>query len=158
MNYYERIQQSIDYMEDHLAKDVTIEDAGYRIFGYNHPDPSNVDDASELYGYEVCVTIPDTIYEKLEDIPGDFVKGTYDGVKRKVIQGGRYAVFSDFTDGNYMTTDTDLPHLMQTWMQMEQWRGEGKVKAGKHQWVEEWKLEQFMFPAQEIRVCYPIQL
>jgi DNA gyrase inhibitor GyrI len=39
--------------------DVYFHDMSYRIFGYNHPDPSNVDDSEEIYGYEVCVTISD---------------------------------------------------------------------------------------------------
>lgn len=307
---------------------ISLNDSAYRIFGYNNPDPSNVDDAGELYGYEVCVTIPDALYETLCDVPQDFEKGTYDSVKRKVIKGGKYAVlsvkrdetgdiglnimkawkrfgkwmeegkyvwgrrqyleehlgftddddhiggvelympieeapkltlsekneiiipacrvaifrtegndgnkiadecwgkalawakrkhlddkecrifqynkgfdrrppffhvimislpegfdevqddgnaetmgadggemmsvgggevvFGDFSGGKYMTVETDLQHLMETWMHMEQWRKETKTKGANHQWVEEWILENWSFPYKQIKVCYPI--
>lgn len=298
---------------------ISLQDSAYRIFGYNHPDPSDVD-ADELYGYEVCVTIPDALYQTLDDVPKDFVKGTYDTVKRRVIQGGKYAVLSvkrddqddiginimkawkrftkwleegkyiwggrqyleehlgfsedddhiggvelympiekapklavtdikeevipacrvamfkmegenadklaekcwekaltwakdnclnnqecrifqfnkgfdrrpplfhaimitlpewfdedtclgntdsqrddgrqftfyDFPGGKYMTVDTKLEHLMETWKHMEQWRKETKTAGGSHQWVEEWVLDNWSFPYRQIKVCYPI--
>lgn len=292
---------------------ISLRDTAYRIFGYNHPDPSDVDDADELYGYEVCVTIPDALYETLEDVPHDFEKGTYDKVKRRIIKGGKFAVlsvkrdetgdigmnimsawkrfgkwmeegkyiwgkrqyleehlgfseeddhiggvelympierapklaaiekeemtiptcrvamfrtegtngekladecwgqaltwakenclddkkcrifqynkgfdrrpplfhvimitlpegfdekacsgggqvtFCDFTGGRYMTISTNLEHLMETWMYMEQWRKETKTPGANHQWVEEWALSNWSFPYQQIKVCYPIE-
>ena len=291
---------------------ISPKDSAYRIFGYNNPDPSNAADAEELYGYEVCITIPDSLYDTLEDVPCDFVKGTYDCVKRKILKGGKYAVlsvkrdgsgdigtnimhawerfskwidegkyiwggrqyleehleftedaehiggvdlylpvetapkiavtetreetipstrvalfriegndgdklamqcwnialtwakankldpettrtfqynkgfdrrppffhvimltlpesfdetkavscenvtFTEFSGGKYMTVITDLPHLGNTWSQMEQWRKESGAKAGRHQWVEEWTLNHFEFPYRQIKVCYPI--
>ena len=289
---------------------IVINEGGYRLFGYNHPD--TMDQEEKEYGYEMCVTIPDELYEKLEDVPENFTNGTYDGIKRRIIEGGKYAIlsvkrdsngeignniahawkrffkwldegkyiwggrqyleehlgfdseddhiggvelylpiedvpkvkesgmsemtlspfrvavfreegkdgeqianacwwkaitwakeqglkseacrifqynkgfdrrppffhvimmtlpdgfneerfeaddrvqFEDFLGGKFMTMETDLIHLGSTWMIMEQWRKETKAKAGGHQWVEEWLLEEWKMPAKSIRVCYPI--
>lgn len=292
--------------------DVYFHDVSYRIFGYNHPDPSNVDDSQEIYGYEVCVTISDEQFLRLNDVPADFVKGTYDEVKRRILSGGKYAVmsvkrddtgdigsniiaawkrfvlwigeskylwggsqyleehlgfsekddhiggvdlyisikeapkdinsekikevipacrvaifrsdgaeseiiahkcwekalsfanenrlddkickiyqynkgfdnrppffhiimitlpeefdevdcrsvdsiiFDVFPGGTYMATYTSLEHLRETWMLMEKWRKETKTKPAKHQWVEEWYLDNWRFPYKKIKVLYPI--
>lgn len=292
--------------------DIYFHDRAYRIFGYNHPDPLNVDDCDEIYGYEVCVSISDEQYAKLKDVPKDFVKGTYDEVKRRMISGGKYAVmsvkrddtgdignniitawkrfnlwmgdskylwggkqyleehlgfsetddhiggvdlyisiidapknnnaekvkeviypcrvavfrtdgndgekiaiecwekalsfakqnhlndkacklyqynkgfdkrppfyhvvmivlpdefnesnciacdslvFDMFNGGTYMTVISSYEHLKETWMLMEKWRKETKTKYAKHQWVEEWFLENWSFPCKKMKVCYPI--
>lgn len=57
---------------------ISFQDGAYRIFGYNNPDPSDTDDYNEIYGYEVCVTISEEQYEKLKDVPKDFINETYD--------------------------------------------------------------------------------
>jgi len=112
---------------------ISMKDTGCRIFGYNNPDPSDVDDASELYGYEVCITIPDSLYEKLEDIPNGFTKGTYDGVKRRVLQGGKYAIMSVRRDakGDIGT------NIMHAWKRFNKWLQEGKYVWGGRQYLEE---------------------
>ena len=112
---------------------ISLKESAYRIFGYNHPDPSNVDDPEELYGYEVCVTIPDSLYEKLEDVPEDFTKGTYDSVKRRVIEGGKYAVMSVKRDSN-----GDIGNnIMHAWKRFNKWLDEGKYIWGERQYLEE---------------------
>lgn len=292
--------------------DVCFHDASYRIFGYNHPDPSNVDNPDEIYGYEVCVSISDELFANLNDVPKDFSNGTYNEVKRRIISGGKYAVmsvkrddagdignniiaawkrfnswigdskylwggnqyleehlgfsesddhiggvdlyisvkdapkenhiekieelipacrvavfrtegdnreqiaiecwekvlsfakqnqldaktcklyqynkgfdlrppffhivmitlpaefdekkciatdsvnFTTFHGGNYMTVYTTQNKLGETWMLMEKWRKETKTKYAKHQWVEEWFLDNWSFPCKKIKVCYPI--
>lgn len=292
--------------------DVYFHDISYRIFGYNHPDPSDVDDSEEIYGYEVCISVSEELYNKLNDVPKDFVSGTYNEVKRRILSGGKYAVMSvkrddsgdignnimaawkrfgswlgdskylwggkqyleehlgfseeddhvggvdlyisikdaprdihsekimeviperrvalfrtDGTDneqiaidcweeaiafakenqfdnerckiyqynkgfdlrppffhiimitlpvgfeedncrrkdsakfvtfhgGTYMTANTSLEQLAETWMLMEKWRKETKTKPAKHQWVEEWYLENWTFPCKKVKVLYPI--
>lgn len=292
--------------------EVYFHDDSYRIFGYNHPDPSNVDDSEEIYGYEVCVSIADELFAKLKDVPGNDVKGTYNEVKRRILSGGKYAVmsvkrdntdeignniiaawkrfniwireskylwggnqyleehlgfsetddhtggvdlyisikdapknnrfekteaaipacrvaifrvdgdnseqiafecwekafsfakqnllddkvckiyqynkgfdrrppffhtimitlpekfdeencvmtkeikFDTFHGGRYMTIETTFEHLGDAWMLMEKWRKNSKTKLAKHQWVEEWFLENWSFPCKKIKVCYPI--
>lgn len=112
---------------------VSFRNTTYRIFGYNHPDPSNVDDPDELYGYEVCINIPDTLYDTLEDVPIDFVKGTYDKVKRRILHGGKYAVMTVKRDEN---NDIGTP-IMAAWKRFQTWIGESKYLWGGQQYLEE---------------------
>lgn len=119
-----------DWVKQH---DISLKDEAYRIFGYNNPDPSNPEDSSELYGYEVCVTIPDTLYEKLEDVPQDFSRCTYDKVRRKVIYGGKFAVLSVKRDGN---GDVGI-NIMHAWQRFNKWMEEGKYVWGGRQYLEE---------------------
>lgn len=285
---------------------VAFHNQGYRVFGYNNPDPSNVD-SDETYGYEVCITISDELYDSLEDVPEGFAKGTYDCVKRRILKGGKFAVtsvkreenedigegimktwkrfsewlheskyiwggnqyleehlgfseeddhiggvdlyisiqdapkevfsvkeeeeipafrvavfrtegmdgekianeswdkalsfarehrldskacrifqynkgfsrrppffcvvmitlpetftedlpeISSFPGGTYMTIHVDREHIGNGWMLMEKWRKETKTKAGNHQWVEEWSLDNWEFPCKDIKICYPIK-
>lgn len=115
------------------AHGAVFHEEGCRVFGYNHPDPSNVDDPEELYGYEVCVTIPEELYETLGDVPEDFVKGTYDGVKRRILQGGKYAVMSVKRDA-----DGELGfNIMRAWKRFGKWLEEGKYVWGGDQYLEE---------------------
>ncbi len=288
------------------AHGISFADQSYRVFGYNNPDPSNVD-SDETYGYEVCVTIPDELYDTLEDVPEGFTKGTYDCVKRRMLSGGKFAVtsvkrdqnwelggaimlawkrfsewlheskyiwggnqyleehlgfseddthiggvdlyisiqdapkealsekaeeeipaykvavfrtegndpeqnaneswgralafakehkldskecrifqynagfsrkppffhvvmialpdsfseelpeVSTYTGGSYMTIHVDFEHIGEGWMLMEKWRKDTKTKAGNHQWVEEWTLDNWQWPCKDIKICYPIQ-
>lgn len=55
-----------------------IEEPGIRIFGYNNPNPTSME--QKEYGYEVCVTIGDADVKESEF------------VKIKVLEGGLYAV------------------------------------------------------------------
>ena len=55
-----------------------------------------------------------------------------------------------------MTCPADPDHIAEGWMQMEKWRKESHTVAGNHQWVEEWKLENWNWPCLGIKLCYPI--
>lgn len=104
----------------------------YRVFGYNNPDPSNVD-SDETYGYEVCITISDALYDSLEDVPEGFTKGTYDGVKRRILQGGKFAVTSVKRDGK-----GDIGgEIMRAWKRFSEWLHESKYIWGGNQYLEE---------------------
>lgn len=125
---------AFEVMKDWAAKHrIAFQDSSYRIFGYNHPDPSNVDDPNEIYGYEVCVTVPDELYDTLEDVPQNFVKGTYDSVKRRTIKGGKYAVLSVKREGK-----EDIGYqIMMAWKRFGSWMSESKYLWGGSQYLEE---------------------
>ncbi|MBE5779367.1 MAG: helix-turn-helix domain-containing protein [Clostridiales bacterium] len=112
--------------------DLALHREGYRVFGYNHPDPENVD-SDETYGYEVCLTIPDELYNTLPDVPADFVRGTYDGVKRRVLPGGKYAVMSVKRE-----EEGDIgQEIMKAWKRFIIWLDESKYTLGGGQYLEE---------------------
>lgn len=102
----------------------------YRVFGYNNPDPSNED---EIYGYEVCITIPDELYDSLQDVPEGFTKGTYDGVKRRVLSGGKFAVTSVKREG----TEDIGEEIAKSWQRFSAWLHESKYIWGGNQYLEE---------------------
>lgn len=112
---------------------LTFKDSAYRIFGYNNPDPSDSENPEELYGYEVCVTIPDSLYDTLDDVSGDFTAGTYDSIKRKILTGGKYAVMSvkRSDDGDIGT------NIVYAWKRFSKWLDEGKYIWGGRQYLEE---------------------
>lgn len=112
---------------------VSIHDGSYRIFGYNHPDPSDVDNADEIYGYEVCITISEEQYDKLNDVPLDFVSGTYDEVKRRILNGGKYAVMSVKRDG----TGDIGNSIIAAWKRFTSWIDDSKYLWGGNQYLEE---------------------
>lgn len=96
-------------------------------------DPSNVDDSEEIYGYEVCVTISEEQFLKLNDVPADFVKGTYDVVKRRILSGGKYAVMSVKRD----ETGDIGSNIILAWKRFVLWIGESKYLWGGSQYLEE---------------------
>lgn len=113
--------------------DVYLHDISYRIFGYNHPDPSDVDDYEEIYGYEVCVTISDEQFLRLKDVPANFVKGTYNEVNRRILSGGKYAVMSVKRDDK-----GDIgKNIIAAWKRFNLWIGESKYLWGGNQYLEE---------------------
>lgn len=112
--------------------DVAFHDPEYRVFGYNNPDPSNVD-SDETYGYEVCITISEELFETLEDVPEGFTRGTYDSVKRRVLSGGKFAVTSVKRDGN---GEVGL-EIMNAWKRFSEWLNESKYNWGGNQYLEE---------------------
>jgi len=112
--------------------DIAFHDPEYRVFGYNNPDPSNVD-SDETYGYEVCITIPDDLYEILEDVPEKFTKGTYPCVKRRVLSGGKFAVMSVKRDDK----DDIGEGIMLAWKRFNAWLHESKYIWGGNQYLEE---------------------
>ena len=113
--------------------DVSFHDISYRIFGYNHPDPSNVDNSEEIYGYEVCVTISDEQFSSLKDVPENFVNGTYNEVKRRILRGGKYAVMSVKRDDS---EDIGVP-IIAAWKRFNLWIEESKYIWGGNQYLEE---------------------
>ncbi len=105
---------------------------GCRVFGYNNPDPSDPA-GDETYGYEVCVTVPDRVYDRLEDIPDGFVRGTYDSVKRRTLSGGKFAVLSVRRDA----TGEVGGEIMKAWQRFTAWLHESKYIWGGAQYLEE---------------------
>jgi len=112
--------------------DVAFHDPEYRVFGYNNPDPSNVD-SDETYGYEVCMTIPEELFELLEDVQEGFQKGTYDSVKRRVLSGGKFAV----TSVRWEHGDECGGEIMNAWKRFGEWLHESKYIWGGNQYLEE---------------------
>ena len=112
--------------------DVFFRGQGYRVFGYNNPDPSEPG-SDETYGYEVCVTIPDALYEMLEDVPEGFERGTYDGVKRRVLSGGKYAVTSVRRDAQGEIGG----EIINAWKRFSTWLHESRYIWGGGQYLEE---------------------
>lgn len=105
---------------------------GNRVFGYNNPDPSDPA-GDETYGYEVCITIPESLYEQLEDVPEGFTRGTYDGVKRRRLPGGKYAVLSVKRGADGMVGG----EIMYAWQRFSAWLNESKYIWGGNQYLEE---------------------
>ena len=130
-----------DHPEDHafaaLKKwaqehDVFFHESGYRVFGYNNPDPTDVD-SNETYGYEACVTIPDALYDQLPDVPEGFERGTYNSVRRRILPGGKYAVMSvrRGKDGDIGMA------IMQAWKRFGAWLRDSRYSWGGKQYLEE---------------------
>ncbi len=98
---------------------LNIEKDGVRIFGYNKPDV--MEQGQEEYGYEVCVTIGDSINIRDERI------------KTKTLPGGLYAV-----TGVRRNKDTELGYeIMKAWQRFGSWIMDSKYVTGGHQWLEE---------------------
>lgn len=62
-----------------------------------------------------------------------------------------------FEGGIYMAMDTNLSSLPNAWCEMWNWQKITKVKAGRHQWAEEWKIDGWNWPEKGIKVLYPIK-
>ena len=112
--------------------DIAFHDPEYRVFGYNNPDPSNVD-SEETYGYEVCMTVPEELFEILEDVPEGFERGTYDRVKRRVLSGGKFAV----TSVRWEHHEECGGEIMNAWKRFGEWLHESKYIWGGNQYLEE---------------------
>lgn len=96
-----------------------INEQKLRIFGYNNPSPSSPD--QEEYGYEVCVTIDDSVVACDEH------------VQVKMLSGGLYAVTSVSQGDN-----GDMgPEIEKAWVRFSNWMKDSKYIYGKHQWLEE---------------------
>ena len=95
-----------------------INEQKMRIFGYDNPSPSSPD--QEEYGYEVCVTIDDSVVVD-------------DHVQVKVLSGGLYAVTS-VSQGE----SGDLgPEIAKAWGRFNNWMKDSKYVYGKHKCLEE---------------------
>ena len=96
---------------------IHLEEPKYRIFGYNNPNPTSLEDTE--YGYEVCVTIDEGV------IVEDYL------VKTKMLEGGLYAVT------NVKRGDDLGQAIMETWKEFSNWIKGSKYMYGGHQWLEE---------------------
>lgn len=102
----------------------------YRIFGYNNPDPASPE---ETYGYEVCVTISDELYDALSDAPPHGEKQTYAKVMRRTLTGGIFAVLSI-----KRTDDGDIGGaIMAGWQRFMKWIEMSNYVFGNTQYLEE---------------------
>ncbi len=97
-----------------------------------------------MYGSGFAKT-PPFFHEILISLPEGFVFND-DEIKEKVFSGG-----------TYKSVITDQKNQYNTWAAMEQWSKETKTRAGRHQWVAEWHLDDWSFPAKSITVCYPVE-
>lgn len=61
-----------------------------------------------------------------------------------------------FEGGKYLTYDTSLSHLMPSWQKVNQYAASNKIKSGKHQWVEEWNLDNWECPGKGIKIYFPL--
>lgn len=61
-----------------------------------------------------------------------------------------------YKGGNYLSSETDLEHLTSSWMKVTQYLSANKIKRGKHQWLEEWVLDDWKFPAKQIKILCPL--
>jgi DNA gyrase inhibitor GyrI len=100
----------------------------HRIFAYNHGFRK-----PKKYWHEIMITIDDDF---------DF---SDDLVKNKI-----------FIGGNYMTMETNLESLIDTWRELGRWRDITKTKAGRHHWIEEWLIDNWEFPQKGIKAFFPI--
>ncbi len=96
-----------------------MEKDGLRIFGYNNPGPESQE--QQEYGYEVCVTISDSV--KVED----------ERVKTKLLEGGLYAVAAVKKGSNGDIGE----EIMKAWQRFQSWLQDSKYVYGGHQWLEE---------------------
>lgn len=105
---------------DWLKKNnLNINEQKLRIFGYNNPSPSSPD--QEEYGYEVCVTLRDSM--TVND----------NKVKEKILEGGLYAV-TNIKRGENGDIGTEI---IKAWNRFKNWISDSKYIYGSHQWLEE---------------------
>lgn len=160
MNYYECIQASIDYIENNLYEDIDLEKAAdsaymslsnyYRLFfaivGCSVKEYVRLRRihlaAQDLYnhGFSRVKKFWHEIMITLED-PFTF----QDHLVQEMI----------FTGEKYLTYDTNLHQLVASWQKVIQHVSANKIAGGRHQWVEEWKLENWSFPEKGITIFYP---
>jgi AraC family transcriptional regulator len=107
-------------------------ESAYRLFGFNNPDPSNPE-SDETYGYEVCVTIDDGLYGKLNDAPAYGSHEKYPEVMRKTIAGGMFAVVSIKRDEH-----NDIgTGIMKGWQRFSKWLELSRYMWDQRQYLEE---------------------
>ena len=85
----------------------------HRFFGFNHPDPSP---GSPNYGYDVWVTVDETVQSEGESPVFDF-------------PGGLYAVLR--------IRPSDGEDIFKNWQKLVAWRERSKYRPAHHQWLEE---------------------
>ena len=109
--------------------EMSLHESAYRLFGYNNPDPQ---EGQKEYAYEYCITIPDALYDTLEDVPPGCFEQTYPKVYRKLLTGGKYAVMSVRPDGKELGEQ-----IMAAWPRLMKWLEESKYMWGTNQYLEE---------------------
>ena len=134
------------------AKNHNLNPAECRLFEFNQGFNPNIPIFQEImiavpasFSESSCNTQKDSLHSNNQDSPNN--NSTDIDAKIK---------FKDFSGGTYMTVQTNLQHLGETWGAMEMWRKETKTKVGNWQWVEEWFLNGWDFPERSVKVCYPI--
>ncbi len=89
-------------------------DQPHRLFGYNNPNPTP---GSPNYGYDVWMTVDDTVQADGEAHLIEFAGGLYAVMRLDVTQPG-----------------DEIP---QAWRQLVLWREKSRYHEGRHQWLEE---------------------
>ncbi len=106
--------QAFNKMREYVkGKGLDRDGKEHRFFGYNNPDPTA---ASPNYGYDVWVTVDDSIQSEGEVRVFDF-------------PGGLYAVLRF----NPASPEEIYPH----WQKFVVWREKSRYRFGNHQWLEE---------------------
>ena len=91
---------------------------GLRVFGYNNPNPT---DDSGIYGYEVCVTLNETVKKKIGKLP------------TKILDGGMYALVTVKQEPNKHIGQS----IFETWQRFGTWLQTSKFQLSPRQWLEE---------------------
>lgn len=86
----------------------------YRLFGYNNPNPSP---GSPNYGYDVWITVDESVQVDGEARPIEFPGGLYAVTRLEVKDPG-----------------TEIP---EAWQKLVKWMESSKYHHGRHQWLEE---------------------
>ena len=86
----------------------------HRLFGYNNPDPSP---GSPNYGYDVWLTVDDSVQSDGEARILDFPGGLYAVTRIEVKEPGE-----------------EIPGA---WQKLVKWMEASKYRHGRHQWLEE---------------------
>lgn len=106
---------AIEKLRSWMEQNESLLNPSTRFFGFNNPDPTP---GSENYGYEIWMTIPDGLADKL------------DNVKR--FGGGLYAV--EHCSG---TIDDAGQFIPVAWKKLTAWLESSPYQLGHHQWLEE---------------------
>lgn len=99
-----------------------------KIYMYNHGFTK-----VKEYWFEIMITL-DSDFAFQDDL-----------IKEKIFKGGKY-----------LTYDTNLRQLVSSWLKVNQYVSANKIASGSHQWIEEWKLNNWGFPEKGITVMYPL--
>jgi len=102
----------------------------YRLFGYNNPNPSP---GSPNYGYDVWITVDESVQTNGESRIIDF-------------PGGLYAV-------TRMEVKNPGDEIPSTWQKLVKWMENSKYRHGRHQW-----LEEHIGPLEEMSDAQPFTL
>ena len=86
----------------------------HRLFGYNNPNPSP---GSPNYGYDVWITVDETVKVEGEARPIEFPGGLYTVTRLEVKSPGN-----------------EIP---EAWQKLVKWMENSKYRHGRHQWLEE---------------------